>query len=77
MKPDDPPPFTSEELSEYLWNRYRIRRSSARLARLRQIGGGPPFFRDGVTARYPRRESDEWARAQLGKLMGSTPTQKG
>lgn len=69
---DDLPPFTPEELSDYLWDHHRIRRSTTRLARLRQIGGGPPFYRDGVYARYPQRSAAEWARALLGKPVSST-----
>ncbi|MBV8095532.1 MAG: hypothetical protein JOY71_23330 [Acetobacteraceae bacterium] len=72
MTANDSPPFTPEELSTHLWERHRIRRSTSRLARLRHIGGGPPFFRDGVHVRYPRRESDDWALAQLGRLVSST-----
>jgi hypothetical protein len=70
----DGPPFTPEELSEYLWTRWRIKRSPRRLGQLRSIGGGgsPPYVRDGLAVRYPRKLADQWAAETLGQPVRST-----
>lgn len=69
---DASPPFTTQELSKFLWDEYRIQRSAMRLARLRYIGGGPPFVRDGVQVRYPLPLARRWAKGQLGTPVQST-----
>jgi hypothetical protein len=68
----DDPPFVPEELSEHLWNRWRLRRSPRRLAQLRATGEGPPFMQDGCVVRYARGTSDDWAKEQLGEPCRST-----
>jgi hypothetical protein len=64
--------LTPDELSTRLWERFRIRRSTRRLAQLRANGGGPPYRRDGVVVRYPVDHADEWAEQVLGELVTST-----
>jgi hypothetical protein len=66
------PPFTPTELSTWLWEAFRIKRGVKRLAKLRQIGGGPPYVRDGVAVRYPKLGARKWAIHQLGKPVKST-----
>ena len=67
-----PPPFTAEELSVFLWERYRVQRSPRRLAQLRSVGGGPPFVRDGIVARYPQELAVAWVETLLGAPVSST-----
>ena len=66
------PPFTTQELSIFLWNEYRIQRSPMRLAKLRYTGGGPPFVRDGVQVRYPPPLARQWVEDLLGTPVRST-----
>jgi hypothetical protein len=68
----DGPPFTPAELSEHLWDRWRIQRSARRLGQLRLTGGGPPFQRDGNVVIYPRKLADQWAVEMLGAPVTST-----
>jgi len=70
------PPFTTTELSEWLWSQYRIKRSKARLAKLRQIGGGPSYVRDGVMVRYRREDARKWAERQLGQTAVASTSEE-
>ncbi len=66
------PPYTADELSAALWDCHRIQRSARCLAQLRSIGGGPPYVRDGITARYPRDLAHAWAERLLGTPVSNT-----
>jgi hypothetical protein len=73
----DPPRsdfLTAEETSEYLWRKFRLRRSPRRLAQLRALpcGAGPPFYRDGCVVRYRPASVDTWALQQLGNEFVNT-----
>lgn len=72
MPGQDPPFFTPQEMSDFLWSEYRIQRSPGRLAKLRTYGGGPPFVRDGIQVRYPPPLARQWAQDVLGKPVRST-----
>jgi hypothetical protein len=72
IPPSRPPPFTPEELSAFLWENYRVQRSPRRLGQLRAAGGGPPYVRDGVVARYPRETAIAWVETLLGAPVRST-----
>jgi hypothetical protein len=65
-------PFTAEELSVFLWDNYRVQRSPRRLAQLRTTGGGPPYVRDGIVARYPQDLAIAWVERLLGAPVRST-----
>ena len=66
--------LTCEEASQYLWSRWRLRRSDRRLAQLRSlpVGTGPVYLRDGCCVRYRQASLDQWAMKQLGEEHGST-----
>jgi hypothetical protein len=63
---------TPEEASDYLWQKFRVKRNARRLAQLRASGGGPRFFRDGNVVRYREDHLDEWAETSLGEPARST-----
>jgi hypothetical protein len=63
---------TPEEASEYLWERFRVKRNARRLAQLRATGEGPKFYRDGNVVRYRTDHLDEWAGNSLGEPASST-----
>jgi hypothetical protein len=66
------PPFTTEELSAYLWENWRLKRTLRTLQQLRRDGGGPPYHRVGNQILYPRDTVDQWAEAKMGPLNRST-----
>src|SRR5690349_21772926 len=63
---------TPEETSDHLWEKYRIKRNTRRLAQLRADGEGPQYFRDGNVVRYREDLLDAWAEQQLGEPLSST-----
>jgi hypothetical protein len=68
--------LTPPELSDYLMRKYRIKRTPATLAKLRCLGGGPPFRKAGNFLRapvlYDQPGADEWAAALIGEPLTST-----
>lgn len=64
--------MTSEEASNYLWERHRIRRSPRRLGQLRATGDGPPYQRDGLVVIYRPNLLDDWVKEHLGDPVRST-----
>ena len=63
------------EASEYLLTVHGVRVARATLAKLRCVGGGPPFQRFGRSILYPRDELDAWALERLGAPMPNTSAQ--
>jgi hypothetical protein len=66
------PNLTGAELSEYFMTKFGMRVAPATLAKLRSVGGGPPFHKCSVTPLYPVQTADEWAHKRLGALKSST-----
>jgi hypothetical protein len=66
--------LTTEEVSRYLSERWRLKRGPRRLAELRAAGTGPEYHRTmgnrGVI--YSRRAVDRWAVGVLGVAVAST-----
>jgi hypothetical protein len=65
-------PLRRAEASEYLENRYGIRRTVSTLAKLAVIGGGPLFRRAGRTPLYAPDDLDRWAAEKLGPPQRTT-----
>ena len=61
-----------KEASAYLKRVHGIQRKPSTLAKLRCVGGGPRFRRDGRLVVYPVSELDAWAREQLSPIVAST-----
>jgi hypothetical protein len=64
--------YTPEESGRYLWDTFRMKRNSRRLAQLRAAGTGPKYFRDGNVVRYREDHLREWAENSLGQAFVST-----
>ena len=62
----------TKEASVHLKERHGIQRKPSTLAKLRCVGGGPRFRRDGRLVVYPVLELDTWAREQLSPLVALT-----
>jgi len=60
------------EASEYLLERWGIRRAPSTLAKLAVIGGGPAFQSANRTPLYLPDELDRWAESLLTPLRTST-----
>jgi len=69
--------LTPEESSDHLWDKYRVKRNTRRLAQLRAAGEGPQYFRDGNVVRYRDDLLDAWAEQQLGEPLSSTSEESG
>jgi hypothetical protein len=66
------PNLTPGDASNYLLERWGIRRSPQTLAKLRCLGGSPSFFKAGRAILYPCDGLDSWAVALLGEQVLST-----
>lgn len=65
--------FTPQGASAYLLAQYGMRRSPAYLAKLRVVGGGPEFRKDGLRyVIYERPALDAYANAQISRPLRST-----
>jgi hypothetical protein len=69
--------LTPTAASAYLLDRHGIRRAPATLARLRCLGGGPPFRKCGSDPRagrvfYERKGLDQWAAEVLSPAVRCT-----
>jgi hypothetical protein len=62
--------------SQYLMQKHGISRRPKTLAKLACIGGGPKFRKDGRFPVYPVTLLDEYAREQLGSVVGSNAEAK-
>ena len=60
------------EASQYLRERYNIRRAPSTLAKLAVVGGGPSFRHAGRVPLYPIPELDRWAESIMSPLRSST-----
>jgi len=68
-------PISPEDASDYLLERWSLRRSPRTLRGYRRDpprGGGPMFFRIGNDVRYTRRLLDDWASRLMGQPFSST-----
>lgn len=67
--------LTPKEASDYLWAKYRIKRSVPSLASYRTRGGGPSYFKERGKKRgaitYSREGLDTWA-GEIQKPRTST-----
>jgi len=61
-----------KDASKYLLDSWGISRTTATLAKLAVIGGGPSFQKDGRFPLYLEAELDAWAERQLSPLVSST-----
>lgn len=57
-----------EETSRY------VRQARQTLAKLRSVGGGPPFYKIGKNIYYRRADLDEWLAARRHRSTSDTPT---
>ena len=71
------PNLNGAELSEYFAAAFGMKIAPATLAKMRSIGGGPPFHKCSATPLYPVHAANEWALARLGKLKSSTSDMEG
>lgn len=77
ISPNSPPRpwakrFRRKEASEYLLAEHGVSLSTATLAKLAVIGGGPAYRKDGHFPVYDRPVLDDYAIARLGHLRAST-----
>jgi hypothetical protein len=67
--------MTGEQASAYLLEQHGIRRTPATLAKLRSIGGGPPFRKAGSQVIYDAADLDRWAgQIKSGPLASTSQT---
>jgi hypothetical protein len=64
--------FRGRGATKYLSEKYHLPCSEKTLAKLRCIGGGPPFRLVGRFPLYPISGLDEWAKSKIGPLVRST-----
>lgn len=64
------------DASIYLKENHGIERSTATLAKLAVMGGGPKFQYAGRIPLYPVSELDSWAESTLSPLKSSTSEKK-
>ena len=65
--------MTGHEASAYLRERHAIRRTAAPLAKLRCVGGGPPFRKVGRDVIYDAGDLDAWAgKVKSGPLASAS-----
>jgi hypothetical protein len=64
--------LSRKEAAQYLKSKHGIRASTATLAKLACIGGGPAFRREGRFPVYEAVDLDEWAEKRLSKKVHST-----
>lgn len=62
----------SASAADYIREKYGHRCSTAWLAKLRVVGGGPTFRKAGRTPIYAEDDLDAWARSRLSGPMRST-----
>ena len=75
--PCDEPRFMRRRLAgQYLKANYGFG-SSAWLAKLASVGGGPAFHKAGKTVLYTRETLDCWALARIGRAQSSTSDVEG
>jgi hypothetical protein len=68
--------LVTDDASDYLFERYGIRRAPAYLAKLRSVGGGPKFRRIGARGiAYEPAALDEWAASIVSEALASTSQQ--
>jgi hypothetical protein len=65
-------PLDSREASQYLFDRFGIRRAPGTLNKLACIGGGPRFRKVGRTRIYDQAELDAYAAQITSEPMRST-----
>jgi hypothetical protein len=72
-EPATPAPRLRRKLAaRYITEHWGIPLTSATLAKLACVGGGPRFRKAGRTPLYEPADLDEWARAKLSRLVCST-----
>jgi hypothetical protein len=71
-----PARMRTREASEYLLQVHGVRLSPSTLAKLRVIGGSPPFQYDGRFPVFTPKGLDDYAATRLGPMCRST-TDKG
>ena len=64
--------LTPPEFSQMLWDEFGIKRTPDTLAKLRCIGGSPPFVKCNRNVLYPVEAGREWALSLLSSVMRST-----
>ncbi len=64
------------EASQYLFERFGLKRSVSTLAKYAVHGGGPKFRKDGRVPLYPPEFLDQWAEGQLSAPVSSTTEYK-
>lgn len=64
--------FRRDAASLYLQTNYALQVSTAYLAKLAVIGGGPSFHKAGRWPIYNKASLDQWARERLGPEFEST-----
>ena len=66
------PNLTPSEASDRLNEQHGIKRKPVTLAKLRCLGGSPPYFKAGRSILYPQDDLDDWAKELLGDIQTST-----
>ena len=73
LEPPSPTRFLRRgEASDYLCNKWGIKRAPATLAKLACVGGGPRFRKAGRWPLYNAPWLDEWVNELIGLPVGST-----
>ena len=64
--------LTPPEASAYLKEKHGVRRTPATLAKLRVVGGGPPFRKLNRSVFYAPADLAAWSEKSLGTVRNST-----
>ena len=64
--------YRRSEASAYLKENYGLSYTTATLAKLATVGGGPPYHAGSRFPLYPQSALDQWAPRKLGPLVRSS-----
>jgi hypothetical protein len=64
--------YRRSEASAYLKENYGLSYTTATLAKMAVVGGGPPYHAGPRFPLYPEAPLDAWARQKLGPLVRSS-----
>ncbi len=68
--------LTTEQASQYLKESHGLKKGPTTLARMRVMGGGPGYYRDGRSPRYTIETLDAWAAGIKGRVFVNTAAEK-
>ncbi len=77
LQVSQPRPLRRSEASDYIIETYGFPCSTKTLSKMAVTGDGPRFYMAGRFAMYDKSDLDAWAKARLGRKIGSTAELKG